>query len=325
MISREPIGAIQQSTAMDLLYGAPELSTDDFPVLDPVHNLATHIQGARARREYADDSRRSRAGASPYWGEERIWDSRAIAHNPMLDRSGRVWYTARIRAADNPAFCKQGSSHPSAKAFPLDTSERQLAVYEPKSGKYTFVDTCFSTHHLQFAEDAQRYALDQRRPRGGRLARHQEIRSDRRCGGLSGLGAVRARHQRQRQARFVDRTRPARGPHSRSAPGGRFLCGHAESRRRQRLGLGRVSLSRRHYSVRSANPAQRDLQRARARLRRARRGHRSQRRGLGVLRERTSGGVRPAQMQGSAQRSDARPAIIVPKAGASIACRGRDS
>jgi hypothetical protein len=137
-----------------LLYGAPELSSDEFPVLDPVHNLASTftatVRDATTPTTHDDPV----LGASPYWGEERIWASRAIAHNPMLDESGRVWYTARIRAADNPPFCKKGSSHPSAKDFPLNTSERQLAVYEPKSRKYTFVDTCFSTHHLQFAEDA---------------------------------------------------------------------------------------------------------------------------------------------------------------------------
>ncbi len=72
----------------------------------------------------------------------------------MLDAQGRVWFTARVRAADNPAFCKRGSDHPSAKAFPLERSGRQLAVYDPKTKKYTFVDTCFGTHHLQFAEDA---------------------------------------------------------------------------------------------------------------------------------------------------------------------------
>jgi hypothetical protein len=137
-----------------LIYGAPELSSDNFPVLDPIHNLATTfkapVRDANTPTTHDDPV----LAPSPYWGEERIWDSRAIAHNPMLDGSGRVWYTARIRAADNPAFCKKGSSHPSAGEFPLDASERQLAVYDPKSGKYAFVDTCFSTHHLQFAEDA---------------------------------------------------------------------------------------------------------------------------------------------------------------------------
>ena len=137
-----------------LLYGAPELSTDNFPVLDPLHNLATTfkapVRDANTPTTHDDPV----LSPSPDWGEERIWDSRAIAHNPMLDRSGRVWYTARIRAAENPPFCKKGSTHPSAKEFPIDVSERQLAVYEPKSGKYAFVDTCFGTHHLQFAEDA---------------------------------------------------------------------------------------------------------------------------------------------------------------------------
>ena len=136
------------------LYGAPELSTDDFPVLDPKHNHATTfkapVRDADAPTTHDDPV----LAPSPYWGEERIWDSRAVAHNPMLDRSGRVWYTARIRAAENPPFCKHGSTLPSAMAFPIDQSQRQLAVYTPSSGKYTFVDTCFSTHHLQFAEDA---------------------------------------------------------------------------------------------------------------------------------------------------------------------------
>ncbi len=71
----------------------------------------------------------------------------------MLDHEGRVWLTTRIRGADNPAFCKAGSKHPSAQLFPVNTAGRQLSVYDPATGKYTFVDTCFGTHHLQFAED----------------------------------------------------------------------------------------------------------------------------------------------------------------------------
>jgi hypothetical protein len=140
--------------ANGLLYGTPELSSDDFPVLDPAHNRATNFRASVRDANTPTTHDDPVLGPSPYWGEERIWDSRANAHNPMQDRTGRVWYTARIRAADNPSFCKKGSTHPSAAAFPIDTSERQLAVYEPKSGKYTYVDTCFSTHHLQFAEDA---------------------------------------------------------------------------------------------------------------------------------------------------------------------------
>ena len=140
--------------ANGLLYGAPELSTDNFPVLDPQHNTDTTFKALVRDADTPTTHDDPVIQPSPYWGAERIWDSRAVAHNPMLDRSGRVWYTARIRAAANPAFCKQGSAHPSAMLFPLSTSDRQLAMYEPKSGKYVFVDTCFGTHHLQFAEDA---------------------------------------------------------------------------------------------------------------------------------------------------------------------------
>ena len=136
------------------LYGAPELSTDDFPVLDPEHNAASTFKAGVRDADTPTTHDDAVLAPSPYWGDERIWDSRAIAHNPMLDQQGRVWYTARIRAASNPPFCKKGSNLRSAQDFPIDSSERQLAVYEPKSGKYTFVDTCFSTHHLQFAQDA---------------------------------------------------------------------------------------------------------------------------------------------------------------------------
>jgi hypothetical protein len=38
--------------------------------------------------------------------------------------------------------------------LPLDESQRQLSVYDPKTQTYTFVDTCFQTHHLQFGYDA---------------------------------------------------------------------------------------------------------------------------------------------------------------------------
>jgi hypothetical protein len=72
----------------------------------------------------------------------------------MLDEKGRVWLTAAVRPFDNPPVCKEGSSHPSAKVFPVQRSGRHLAVYDPKTKQLTHVGTCFSTHHLMFAEDA---------------------------------------------------------------------------------------------------------------------------------------------------------------------------
>jgi hypothetical protein len=72
----------------------------------------------------------------------------------MMDERGRVWFTARVRRPQTPEFCRQGSSHPAAEAFPLERSNRQLSMFDPASGKFTLIPTCFTTHHLVFAEDA---------------------------------------------------------------------------------------------------------------------------------------------------------------------------
>ena len=91
---------------------------------------------------------------SAYWGEQKLWDTRANNHNSMFDEKGRLWLSATVRGIDNPAFCKQGSDHPSAKVFPLEKSARQVAMLDPKTMKYSFINTCFGTHHLQFGYDA---------------------------------------------------------------------------------------------------------------------------------------------------------------------------
>jgi hypothetical protein len=142
------------------LFGSPEYSSDTMPILDPVKNTATTF-----RLPVKDPSMPLSLGPghaamldpmqpSPYWGSERIWDTKANNHNSMLDSQGRVWLAASVRGADNPAFCKAGSDHPSAKAFPIDRAVRHLAVFDPKTKEYKFVDTCYGTHHPQFGYDA---------------------------------------------------------------------------------------------------------------------------------------------------------------------------
>ena len=76
-----------------------------------------------------------------------VYDNPANPHNPMIDSKGRVWVTTQIRREwpqDIPAFCKDspgiaGHSH-----------HRQLGYYDPQTGKWQLIDTCFGTHHLQF-------------------------------------------------------------------------------------------------------------------------------------------------------------------------------
>ena len=92
---------------------------------------------------------------SPYWGDEIIFDAPANPHNPMMDGQGRLWLTSAIRQRRNPGWCQEGSDHLSARYFPLGQSGRQVSVYDPKTEAFVLIDSCFNTHHLQFAEDAQ--------------------------------------------------------------------------------------------------------------------------------------------------------------------------
>jgi hypothetical protein len=140
--------------ANGLLYGSPEVSTDNMPMLDPVHNASTHVKVPV--RDPKTPGPPPPLKPSAYWGDEPIWDSLTNIHNPMFDEQGRVWLTSVIRPPENPGFCREGSNHPSAKLFPLNRSGRQLAVYDPKTKQFTLIDTCFGTHHLQFAQDANR-------------------------------------------------------------------------------------------------------------------------------------------------------------------------
>jgi hypothetical protein len=139
--------------ANGLIYGATENSTDLVPVLDPVSHKASVIK-MPVRDPNTPSHKNDPLSTSPYWGDEPIWDSQTATHNPMIDGNGRVWWTSRVGAADNPEFCKKGSDHPSAKVFPVNNSTRHLSMLDPKTGKITLIRTCYPTHHLVFAEDA---------------------------------------------------------------------------------------------------------------------------------------------------------------------------
>ena len=134
------------------IYGALEASADYVPMLDPVTHTSSQV-AVPVRDPATPVASGPPLAPSPYWGDEAIWDSKANVHNPMLDGRGRVWLTSRVRPAENPAFCREGSDHPSAQVFPTERSGRHLAMYDPDTEEFSLVSTCFSTHHLVFAED----------------------------------------------------------------------------------------------------------------------------------------------------------------------------
>lgn len=144
--------------AYGLLFGSPEYSTDVLPILDPKTNTVSTFKAPVRDPDMPESLGPGHAAElkplqpSAYWGDEKIWSNRINNHNSMFDSQGRLWLAAAVRGQPNPAYCKKGS--PSADLFPLDRSVRQIAMLDPKTMKYTFIDTCFSDHHLQFGFDA---------------------------------------------------------------------------------------------------------------------------------------------------------------------------
>jgi len=137
------------------VYGATENSTDLVPILDPVKHTATTVQ--LPVRDPKTPTAGPPLAPSAYWGEEKLWNSQTIPHSLMLDEKARVWFAARSRHPNNsPDFCKKGSDHPSAKLFPIERANRGVTMVDPASGKFTIVDTCYPTHHVQFGFDGNR-------------------------------------------------------------------------------------------------------------------------------------------------------------------------
>ncbi len=136
------------------VFGSLENSADYLPVLDPMENTTSQVMLTVRDPETQFSTVQQVLEPSPYWGEEVLWSSKNNVHNPMMDHEGRVWITSRVRPPENPDFCLEGSSHPAAQAFPVERANRHLAMYDPATKELTHISTCFSTHHLMFAEDA---------------------------------------------------------------------------------------------------------------------------------------------------------------------------
>jgi hypothetical protein len=90
---------------------------------------------------------------SNFWGEEVVHAGVSDPHNPMMDTKGRIWSTSTV-SEKLPDWCKDGTKNKFAAYFPAtNPSSRQASYYDPKTGKFELIYTCFGTHHLQFGED----------------------------------------------------------------------------------------------------------------------------------------------------------------------------
>jgi hypothetical protein len=135
------------------IYGALEESGDYLPVIDPKTNSASQIKLIVRDPNTPSSADQPPAGASPYWGNETIWNSKTTVHSFAMDKQGRVWAAARVRKPEAPAWCRAGSNHPSAKLLPINQSQRGLEMYDPKTKQLTTIDTCFSWGHVNLDEN----------------------------------------------------------------------------------------------------------------------------------------------------------------------------
>jgi len=90
------------------LYGSPEYSTDWIPILDPVTHTKSEVKIGVIDPK-TPSSKDDPMAASPYYGDEKIWDSQTNSHNPMMDQLGRTWFTSQVRPAETEAFCRPQS------------------------------------------------------------------------------------------------------------------------------------------------------------------------------------------------------------------------
>ncbi|HUF71870.1 MAG TPA: carboxypeptidase-like regulatory domain-containing protein [Gammaproteobacteria bacterium] len=125
-------------------------------MLDPATHIASEVL-IPTRKDASEVPGRfpPPTGASPFYGEFHHWGAEQPSdpHNPMPDARGRIWLTSAIRAPANPAWCREGSSNPFARYFPIESAGRHASYFDPETGTFTLIDTCFTTHHLQFGYD----------------------------------------------------------------------------------------------------------------------------------------------------------------------------
>jgi hypothetical protein len=124
--------------------------------LDPKTNesflIPVPLPNEKDRALMISYSPQSQLAPSPYWGNELPWDDPINPGPITMDSTGRVWFNVETRP-DNPAYCKAGSDNLYAKHSPRDQGGKGVDVYDPKTGKFGFVDLCFQSTRITFSDD----------------------------------------------------------------------------------------------------------------------------------------------------------------------------
>ena len=184
--------------ANGLLYGSPEYSTDNSPILDPKTNMVSFFKMPVADPAMPVSLGPGHAGAlkptapSAYWGDRQLWDTRANNHNSMY-RQGRPRVARRHRARHGqPGLVQEGIGQRIRQGVP----DRE----EPASGRGARSEdqgVPVHRHLLRHPPSAVRlrrrqHAVDVGHRAGRRLDQHQGLGRDARRAEGDRLVAVRA-------------------------------------------------------------------------------------------------------------------------------------
>jgi len=117
-----------------LIFGATENSSDKVPVYDPVKMTAYEINmavrdPAHRLNSTCDVLPRRRISVTRRSGTARH------AAQPLLDEKSRVCTRRAFVRPPIRTSARRARDHPSAKVFPLETSGRQITMYDPKTEK----------------------------------------------------------------------------------------------------------------------------------------------------------------------------------------------
>ena len=133
---------------------AGDYNLGSIAILDPKRNMDQFLKvPIRDDKKLLTGQKMTMEHPSPYWGEELIYDEFQRTEIKNVDSKGRLWMMTSFRKDDNPDWCKDGSTNKFAQNFPIQSSHRQVAYYDPKTKKFTLVNTCFNTHHAAYGED----------------------------------------------------------------------------------------------------------------------------------------------------------------------------
>ena len=143
------------------LYGSPEYATDNMPILDPKTSKVTFF-----KMPVQDPSMPESLGPGHAASMQAAAGIRLLGRGEDLGHPGqqpqrhvrqeRAGSGSRLPCAawTTRLSARRDRTIPRPRCSRSSKSPRQVAMLDPKTMKYTFIDTCFGTHHPQFGYDA---------------------------------------------------------------------------------------------------------------------------------------------------------------------------